>query len=364
MAAAAAVADGRRRRRCHYAPAAALLMLLMLAAAPALLAAPALAAKLPAAAPKKTPATTSSKTSTPTPTPTPTGNPHAARAARRDARLGDAIPTDPSMVPNDVEAQWAVKSWEKFAAAFPRFIGNISEALQRGRELARQPIPAKPTDPIVGDCVPFKPPAPYRSVQQYAKAISTMPWQEAERMFRAGKTYKGGIGIRGCAGGVIVGDNMFASLGRNTPLGDSWSGKCIDEDPVTEMPFSLTNAIAPFVVNNRDWRTQRVPGDKLWEARVSLGKSYLDGQAAWVLDYNVPGAKMHYGFDFRDIRDEVRMVEPGFGIGAVYGLPSNDTYTSAFNPSNTTLILLHFALFQTCASDGNYPTQPIDRVYA
>lgn len=309
---------------------------------------PIVLAKAPAtkAAPKKT-------------TPHPVGS--SERSAASQARLGDEIPDDPSVVPTEAEAKMAIVSWEKFTASFPRFMAQIKPGLKRGRELAAQPIPAKPTDPIVGDCVPFKPPAPYTSMQEYAKTFRKMKWQEAERIFKNAKTYEDGIGIRGCAAGVIAGDNLWAQLGYNTPLVDSWSGKCIDEDPKTEIPYALTNAIAPFIVNRRDWRTQRVPGDKLATAGVELGKSWLDGQPAWVFDYSK--SEMLYGFDFRDIRDEVRVVEPGLAIGTVYGIGSNATHISAFNPSNSTLQLIYFFLMQTCASDGNYPTQPIDRVY-
>ena len=70
-----------------------------------------------------------------------------------------------------------------------------------------------------------------------------------------------------------------------------------------------------------------------------------------------------WGFDFRGIRDEVRAVSPGFGIGVVYALASNATFSSGFNPLNVSNTLIYFALFQTCASDGNYPTRPIDRVF-
>jgi hypothetical protein len=362
MLAAASTAGAGRRRTAGtlklMRPAALLAMLALLLLAPA----DSAAAQLPASAvaTKKTvgvavaaantkvavvPSKTTTKVAAATPAAAaPKPNTTAARAARANARLGDVIPNDPSIVPNEADAQLAIKSWSKFADAFPRFISNISIALERGRELARQPIPAKPTNPIVGDCVPFRPPAPYRTMQQYAKAISGMTWQQAERMFRNGKVYKGGMGIRGCAAGVIVGDNLWASLGRNTPLADTWSGKCIDEDPVTEEPYALTNAIAPFIVNKRDWIAQRVPGDKLGEATVSLGTSWLDGQAAWVLSY--AASKMMYGFDFRDIRDEIRVVEPGMAIGTVYAIGSNDTHTSAFNPSNSTLSLIYFVLLQ------------------
>lgn len=70
-----------------------------------------------------------------------------------------------------------------------------------------------------------------------------------------------------------------------------------------------------------------------------------------------------WGIDFTSIRDEARLVAPGFVVGTVFAIATNDTYTSSFNPSNMTLELFYFALFQTCASDGNFPTQPIDRVY-
>jgi hypothetical protein len=57
------------------------------------------------------------------------------------------------------------------------------------------------------------------------------------------------------------------------------------------------------------------------------------------------------------------VVEPGFAIGAVYAIASNETFSSGFNPYNISGTLIYFALFQNCASDGNYPTQPIDRVF-
>jgi hypothetical protein len=356
MGAAAAVRASSRRRRSGGAALVAALGLVLLALV--LLAVQASAATAPAAktaqpakktvviAAAKKPVVLASAKKAPaapkTTTPQPVGS--SARAAASQARLGDEIPDDPRVVVTEADAKMAVVSWEKFAAAFPRFMAQIKPGLKRGRELAAQPVPAKPTDPIVGDCVPFKPPAPYTSMQEYAKTFRKMKWQEAERIFKNAKTYTDGIGIRGCAAGVIAGDNLWAQLGYNTPLVDSWSGKCIDEDPKTEIPYALTNAIAPFVVNKRDWRTQRVPGDKLAMAGVELGKSWLDGQPAWVFDYSK--SEMLYGFDFRDIRDEVRVVEPGLAIGTVYAMGSNATHISAFNPTNNTLSLIYFFLMQ------------------
>jgi hypothetical protein len=283
------------------------------------------------------------------------------RAVAAQARLGDDIPDDPAVAAKVEREEWRSVSWDKFMEAFPRFTKQIRPALARGQVLGAQPIPAEPTDPIVGDCVPFKVPAPYTSLQQYIQAFRTMPWQDAERMFKQAHTYRGGIGIRGCAAGAIIGNNLWARLGYITPLSDSWSGKCIDEDKETEVPYALTNAIAPFQLNKRNWRAQRVPGDKMGTATVELGKSWLDGQPAWVFDYSK--SEELYGFDFRDIRDEVRVVAPGHAIGAVYARGSNATHVSAFNPGSSSMHLIFFALFQTCASDGNYPTQPIDRVY-
>jgi hypothetical protein len=283
-----------------------------------------------------------------------------ARAAAVAKRLGAATPTDPSVTPTVEEVQFAIKDWSKFAAAFPRFISKIPEAIQRGKQLAAQPIPATPTDPIIGACVPFRPPAPYKTMQEYAKVVSNWPWRKVDKMFLEAKAYEGGLGVRGCCAGVISGDNLWGTLGRLTPLADSWSGKCIDED-ADGKPYKLTNGLFPFGVNRRDWISGRVPSDKMGEALVSKGASWRDGQPAWTLDYTI--SKEIYGFDFTSIRDEVRLVEPGFAIGTVYARGSNATYTSAFNPSNSALQLIFFALFQTCASDGNYPTQPIDRVY-
>lgn len=353
--AAGATKCRRHRRQTPQgarAAAAAALALLVLAAPLAS------AASAPASASPKKPAAAAAAKAAPK-KPSPVGS--AARVAAAADRLGGVVPPDPGFNATELPGALAVKDWSKFTAAFPRFIGQIKPGLQRGRELARQPIPPEPTDPIVGDCVPFRPPAPYKTLQEYAKTFAAMPWQEAERLFRTGKTYEGGIGIRGCAAGVIAGNNLWGDLGRRTPLGDSWSGKCIDEDS-SGVPYALTNAIAPFIVNNRDWIKQRVPGDKMGTASVALGKSWLDGQPAWVFDYSK--SEMLYGFDFRDIRDEVRIVEPGFAIGQVIALATTPTHVSAFNPSNTSLQLIYFSLFQTCASDGNYPTQPIDRVYS
>jgi len=284
----------------------------------------------------------------------------AARVAAVAERLGAAEPTDPTLTPTVETVPWAISDWSLFAAAFPRFLRLIPAAMARGRELAAQPIPPAPVNPILGACVPFRPPAPYKTLQAYAKAVAAMPWQKVDRMFLDAKTFEGGLGVRGCCAGVIAGDNLWGTLGKITPLGDSWSGKCIDEGPDGE-PFQLTNAIMPFQVNRRDWVEYRVNGDKQATALVSKGSSWRDGQPAWTLDYT--RSEQLYGLDFSPIRDEVRLVEPGFAVGTVYAKASNETYTSPFNPSNSTLQLIYFALFQTCASDGNYPTRPIDRVY-
>jgi hypothetical protein len=200
---------------------------------------------------------------------------------------GDLVPLDPNFKTDVQLLPGAMKNWTGFLAQIPRLTSksNIQGALARAAELEAQPIPATPTNPIIGKCVPFKPPAPYKSQQDYARALRAADWKMVKNMFKSARAYSEGMGVRGCCSGIIAGDNLWATVAKMTPLGDSWSGKCIEEDE-HGVPFRLTNAILPFRVNSRDWRRQRLPGDKMAPASVSLGTSWLDGQPAWVFDYS------------------------------------------------------------------------------
>lgn len=222
--------------------------------------------------------------------------PAAADAARSSSseNNNNPVPIDPDFKPHEEYQQGAMKDWSKFAAQIPRLLSkkNIQAALRRARELDAQPIPAQPTDPIVGNCVPFRPPAPFRTLQEYTRALGKAPWQVFPKMFREARAFDGepniggiALGVRGCCAGVIAGNNMWAQIAHYTPLGDSWSGKCIHED-ADGKPIYLDNLIFPFRVNARDWVKQRVPGDRMAKASVVLGTSWLDGRPAWVFDYS------------------------------------------------------------------------------
>jgi len=252
-----------------------LVALVLVAAAPSAAAAAAGAA---AAAPARAAAAPSSP---------PSAAARRAAAARAATGLAEPVPTDPAFQVVEAEAQLAPADWTAYATAFPRLFANLKPAIARGKALAALPIPPAPLDPIVGACVPFRPPPPFKTLQEYAGAFAKTDWRAVEKMFRDGKTFKDGLGVRGCSAGAIAGDNLWAQVARLVGRADNfWNGKCIDEDKETGAPVSLTNILMPFQVRNRDWVRQRVAGDKLGVATVSLGTSWLDGQPAWVLDYS------------------------------------------------------------------------------
>ena len=51
------------------------------------------------------------------------------------------------------------------------------QAKQRGAELIKQPKPSQPENTLPGKCVPFKVPAPHKSMQDYCRALQRLPWK-------------------------------------------------------------------------------------------------------------------------------------------------------------------------------------------
>jgi hypothetical protein len=216
---------------------------------------------------------------------------------------------------------------------------------------------------VTGACVPFRPPAPYKGLQEYCRALKNMPWKQAKKMFQEAQAPSDWVGIRGCAVGCVIGNNVWTDVMTFNPvLGMSWTGKCIKEDK-QGVQYEVLQALCPMcagIYNPRPW-SSGVPADEMM-AGVSVykDKSWLDTQPAWVFNYD--NAERTYGLDFTPFRDEVRMVAPGLAIGTMLLQGTNETFTSSWNPANHTLEVVRFVLMQTCAKNGEYPTRPIDRV--
>lgn len=73
-----------------------------------------------------------------------------------------------------------------------------------------------------------------------------------------------------------------------------WQGKVFDAQKGV-----LKNKVSPF-------------GIEAIVARVYKDKSWLDGEECIVLDYSETSVLAHY------IRDEIRLIDPGFYLGKVY----------------------------------------------
>jgi hypothetical protein len=260
---------------------------------------------------------------------------------------------DPSFRENEVVDGYRMDGWELFAENAVRSINTAPRpARERTNALRDMPVPATPentipANPLTGGCVPFKPPAPYKSLQEYCLALTKMPWQEAKAMFHKAQAPKDWVGIRGCAVGCVMGDNLWSNTMTFTPfLGASWTGKCIREDKEGNQ-VEVLQALCPLcggVFSKRPW-SAGVPAD-LEMAGVTVRKenSWLDAQPTWVFNYD--NAKRTYGIDFKAFRDELRMVAPGMAIGTMLVQGTNSTFKSGWNPANHTVEATRFVLLQ------------------
>lgn len=128
--------------------------------------------------------------------------------------------------------------------------------------------------------------------------------------------------------------------------------------------YEVFQALCPFCGGPnapRSW-TEAAPSDlAVPGVHVKKGeKSWIDGKPVWVFNYD--DAKPAFGFDFRGFRDELRQAAPGLMIGKMITTPTNGTYNNGWNPSDRSVEQTSFILMQACASNGEYPSRPIDRV--
>lgn len=128
-------------------------------------------------------------------------------------------------------------------------------------------------------------------------------------------------------------------------------------------PDEVFQALCPYcggVNAARSW-AEAAPADlSVPGVFVQKGKSWIDNEPVWVFNYDK--AQRAFGFDFRGFRDELRQAAPGLMIGKMITEASNATFTNGWNPSNRSVEQVNFVLMQTCASNGEYPSRPIDRV--
>jgi uncharacterized protein YcfJ len=259
-----------------------------------------------------------------------------------------------------------VGTWDLWMANFERSQSPevLNEQREMNRRLRNQPIPTVPEATIPGKCVPFKPPAPYKTLQEYCTALARLPWQETKRMFMQAQAPAEWLGVRGCTVGCMIGDNIWQNLVTMLPaLGPSWSGKCIIEDKQGKQTEVL-QAICPRcagIYSKRPWNTGMPSDLGMNGVMVELGKSWLDGQPAWVFEYSKMDRS--YGVDFHAFRDEVRLLAPGIAIGSIYLQPGNATAVkTGWNPSNITIELGRFLLLQAvslfCRPSVRVPHSP------
>lgn len=286
------------------------------------------------------------------------------------ARAGDPVARD-AMEPRQLAALtserqpvvWLQPGWDEMGASLRRARQTEADAKARGKELSQEVRPAEPVNPMPGKCVPFKVPAPHKSMQDYCRALQRMPWKEADALFRKASAPAQWLGVRGCTVGCVIGNNVWSNMVSGLRFwGGSWNGKCITENP-DGSPKEVLQALCPYcggVNAPRSW-ADAMPADLMVPGvRVMKGKSWLDKSPAWVFNYDLAGRA--YGFDFKGFRDELRQAAPGLLVGKMFMEASNATWSNGWNPSNRTTEMTSFVLMQTCASNGQYATRPIDRV--
>jgi hypothetical protein len=278
--------------------------------------------------------------------------PAAAGDASVLAGVGRVEARDPTFRLNEIPGYDRPGGWQLFGEGFVRYVREGQRAANaRNRAIRDQPVPATPentipANPVTGACVPFQPPAPYKSLQEYCLAMTKMPWKEAKAMFLKAQAPKDWVGIRGCAVGCVMGDNLWSNVVTFT-LGQNWSGKCIREEKDGKQ-VEVLQAMCPScggVFSKRPW-SAGVPAD-LEIAGVSVVReksSWVDGQPTWVFNYD--NAKRTYGVDFNAFRDEVRMVAPGMAVGTMLVQGSNATFQNGWNPGDKVLEITRFLLLQ------------------
>jgi hypothetical protein len=67
--------------------------------------------------------------------------------------------------------------FDEMAASLDRAQPYEREAKARGVALSKEKRPAEPVGTLPGKCVPFKPPAPHKTMQDYCRALQRMPWK-------------------------------------------------------------------------------------------------------------------------------------------------------------------------------------------
>lgn len=110
-----------------------------------------------------------------------------------------------------------------------------------------------------------------------------------------------------------------------------WKGKVFDRSQKSlqnRVDLTLIHSIAPLLGEQFAQRVQRLPKDSLlFPAKVYCGQSKLDSRReSIILDYAYTDDLPHYreGIDYLagrnglEIRDELRMIRPGFYLGRAY----------------------------------------------
>ena len=92
---------------------------------------------------------------------------------------------------------------------------------------------------------------------------------------------------------IAPGTSFSSEIARAIKL-LAWQGKVFDPASST-----LSNKVLPFGINSVI-------------AKVYKDQSWLDGKECIVLDYSDTSIVAHY------IRDEIRLISPGFDLGVVY----------------------------------------------
>ncbi|KAF8073013.1 hypothetical protein HT031_000674 [Scenedesmus sp. PABB004] len=141
---------------------------------------------------------------------------------------------------------------------------------------------------------------------------------------------------------------------RRRQVNMGWSGKCFNFDinATTGTPTSLLNAFAPMYMYPCNTQAVRVNGSMTGFADVYWDRtSHSDGRPVWTFNYARAGPLQHPAdayVEVKGIRDEVRLIAPGFMLGRMYVMKKGEGF---YMP-------LYFALFQACTASGQFPTKP------
>ncbi|KAF8063724.1 hypothetical protein HT031_003579 [Scenedesmus sp. PABB004] len=212
---------------------------------------------------------------------------------------------------------------------------------------------SKPTD----KCTPYNVEG-YRSLDSVCAILDGATTAQLDRLYLSAKPPTAGQGfpLRGCTYGCVPGSNGVEAITRLPQTNMGWSGKCFSFqiNATTGTPMTLLNAFAPKYEYAVDKQAARVNGTMAGFANVYWEpKSFSDGRPVWTFNYtnsaDLFDPSLDDAVEVQSIRDEARLISPGFILGRMY------IQTSA---KKGVEVPIYFALFQACTANGQYATTP------